>query len=726
MSDLGGPQQTSSRIGAMHDLDGLLSACRELIRGEMPRLLGNLFERLDEALKDLTDKAESEAQRSGFLDAMRMFSRERGVIQSRFLSLLASDSPPSAPATTRTQEYEAQGPDSDPILAAEREEALVLKNLVSKAETRYGSELGALRSQLASRLGREALNGDADPLGPKVICEAFHTALESLLGLDRPIKLIVYKIFDKQVMDELGGLYVRCLKCIVRSLAAASAEAEPGLAAERPLERQQRSVARAAVREAVDGPAVLDDGRESTAFENLRNLLARRREKDLAASDAAIEDTSELLAVFEHPAPPDRSAAKGSGRVVEPMHRLDELHERVGGTSGSNLVKVDEDTLDLVFLLFENILRGNGLPDAIKALIARLQIAISKVALAEKSFFDDKHHPARRFLDHLAQSALGWVDDGDRSPDGVYGRIEQAVERVLEDQGRDPLLFSRLDATFSRRLAREQEQARSAEDRARQELEETERKRTDHALVRRVIDERLRAYAQVPEPVRSLVKEGWARVMQSALRDGGVGGAPWRSARATLDQLLWSVQPKSADEERRELLRNIPELLRTLRESLAAVAYDQSLLAAKFRELQALHIAALRRPGAETGTLSVVPKQGGVRPVPALASVPARGVAEVANVKAADAPNFAPADLRVGTWVEVRRGGEVSRVKLAWAGRESGTHLFVDRRGKKALQLHSEELASLFENGSAIVVCDGNCSLVDRAMGDLVYFLKSA
>jgi hypothetical protein len=356
-------------------------------------------------------------------------------------------------------------------------------------------------------------------------------------------------------------------------------------------------------------------------------------------------------------------------------------------------------------------------------MIARLQIAVSKVALADKSFFGDKDHPARRLLDHLAQSALGWVDDGDRSPDSVYGRIERVVEQILADQGRDPTVFSRLDMAFSQHLARERELARTAEQKARREFEEMEHKRGHQALVRRAIDERLQAYADVPEVVASLVNDGWRLVMEAALREDGVTGSAWCTATATLDRLLWSVQPKIGDQERRELLRGIPELLRTLRQSLAAVSYDQSRLAAKFRELQTLHIAALRRPETETDGLSAVPGQGAARArITPDGRLGPSGSDPASMVRhrwgRLTAPVVEIADLREGTWIELRRGGAVQRVKLSRTVEASGTHLFVNRHGQKALQLTSE--------GIAVIVGDGESSVVDRAMDNLVHLLKSA
>ncbi len=676
----------------------------------MPRLLANLFEKVDEAFHDLVDKADADPRHQSNLTGMRLFRAQRAGIESRFLSALAARSGAltQGPAV-RWPGADARSASRVPMPGVEREEDLVYNNLVSKAESRYRAELAAIRDRVRP-------GADTDLLGPVLICEAFRSALPPMEGIDLSIKLSLYKIFDKQVMDGLGGLYARCLgQAVDPSIRGASA-AQPGPSRDDGHSRGQPDlIARD------DERAGLQPVGEP-GFQYLRTLLQQRRTKAAKSPDAVPVETTELLFLLsglEH------QVASGGVQDVHAERLRKELRERGGVAASRTLVGVDEDTLDLVFLLFENILQGNDLPNAIKALIARLQIPITKVALADKSFFDHKHHPARRFLNHLAQSALGWVDEGERAPGGVYGRIKEAVERVLADRGADSRVFEDIDGAFTRQLAQERGQALTNEAQVCRELEEKEHRQGDQAVVRDVIDARLSAYDEVPEVVTSLIHEGWEQVMRAALMNGGLSGRRWRNALAALDRLLWSVTPKVADEDRRELLRGIPELLRSLRESLAGIDYDQRLLAARFRELQALHIAALRRVGAEERTTTNSP--GRKR------DLSGKGGRESEQAHAAPGPSSEPTstqsaapDFPVGTWFEVRRGDGLIRVKLAWRGARSATRLFVDRRGRKALELSPQDLADLLEQGAVKVVCEGDSHLVDRAMETLVHTLKSA
>src|SRR5690606_5883111 len=78
-----------------------------------------------------------------------------------------------------------------------------------------------------------------------------------------------------------------------------------------------------------------------------------------------------------------------------------------GELQPARLNQMDEDVINLVSMLFEFILNDNQLPASMKALIARLQIPMLKVAILDKSFFGKEGHPARRLLNEIATAAIG-------------------------------------------------------------------------------------------------------------------------------------------------------------------------------------------------------------------------------------------------------------------------------------------------------------------------------
>ena len=131
-------------------------------------------------------------------------------------------------------------------------------------------------------------------------------------------------------------------------------------------------------------------------------------------------------------------------------NQLEQLLTRVSVKSGRSRVvgAADEDVINLIAMLFECILDDRNLPDSLKALIGRLQIPMLKVAVLDKSFFSRSSHPARRLLNEIAKAAMGWGDCDDHERDSLYVRIEQVVQRLLNDFVDDPAIFSELLADF--------------------------------------------------------------------------------------------------------------------------------------------------------------------------------------------------------------------------------------------------------------------------------------
>ncbi|WP_353849977.1 DUF1631 family protein [Accumulibacter sp.] len=60
----------------------------------------------------------------------------------------------------------------------------------------------------------------------------------------------------------------------------------------------------------------------------------------------------------------------------------------------------------MVATLFDFIFDDASVADPIKALVARAQIPVLKVAMLDKTFFSSKSHPARRLLDGISRAAV--------------------------------------------------------------------------------------------------------------------------------------------------------------------------------------------------------------------------------------------------------------------------------------------------------------------------------
>ena len=103
-------------------------------------------------------------------------------------------------------------------------------------------------------------------------------------------------------------------------------------------------------------------------------------------------------------------------------NQLEQLLTRGSVKSGKSRVleEADEDVINLVAMLFEFMLDDSSVPDAFKALIARLQIPLLKVAVLDKSLLSDNEIAWINKVDDHTQghtALIAW------RPDEVRGEV---------------------------------------------------------------------------------------------------------------------------------------------------------------------------------------------------------------------------------------------------------------------------------------------------------------
>jgi hypothetical protein len=248
-------------------------------------------------------------------------------------------------------------------------------------------------------------------------------------------------------------------------------------------------------------------------------------------------------------------------------------------------------TVDVVATLFDGFFQDEALPDAVKSLLGWLQIPLLKVALADPSFFGDVQHPARRVLD-----AIGFLSTlldplaGDN--DVVWRAIQKAVGRIRGEFDLDVSLFERVLADLDPSSAAfglpgplsDQEVAA---------VVATYRRRVEgDAAVAGVIEPALR---RVPPGVVAAFLDGpWRAVLSRVFAEHGDRHEDWRQFVAVIEDLLWSIEPKSGADSRKRLVAVLPSLLQRLNSGFALVGTPRPESERFLDALVALHSAAMK------------------------------------------------------------------------------------------------------------------------------------
>ncbi|WP_177419499.1 DUF1631 domain-containing protein [endosymbiont of Lamellibrachia barhami] len=726
----------------------IVDACRKHVVRTLPQLMNGLFEKLDDAMYELADKSGNDSVQTAYFDAMRELRKERARIDRVFSREVLQKfdrfwETGEAPVNQRTFAELSRDSEMSLLGEDELEDSLAITNMISKSENRYSRELYALGQRFVQLTGDTGeVSEQHNPLAPGVICNAFQEAMRSV-EVDLPVKLVIYKLFDKQVMHYIGGLYDEL------NLVLGKAGIIPKLTPQVRRNPVSPAVSRARREAQTDGRGgeVADERSDlqTEVFETLQQLLNLRRGVAPAGGSAVpgrmpigtggapisvpLVETVELLSAL--------SSLQQSNTVMVSLNNGEESNLRTRlasdlrmleeGRTHRALGEVDNDTIDVISMLFEFILDDHSLPDAMKALLSRLQIPMLKVAIIDKTFFSKKLHPARRLLNNLAQAAIGWNDDGDRSPGGLFGTIESMVKRVLTDFDDDPSIFTVLNDEFNEWWEREQRGADVAEQRTNQVTRGKEQLRAAKAAVTDELNKRLQFQKQLPEAVITLLRDGWKDVLLLNYLRQGPESEEWKESLEIVDKLLWSVAPKKEYAERQELLRNIPELLRNLRERLNAISFDQHKMARLFKELQNCHIACLRGKSLSAGVDTVTDLHISF-PDSQLINQSSFLVddleSETVIVAIHDKFTEQAESLGIGTWLALFDGEEKKRVKLSWKSDVTDVFVFVNRKGVKALELTVDGLAMHLRDGSAEVLEVTNAPIMDRALGAMLDALK--
>ena len=684
----------------------VLLQVRDKAAQQLQQGLQELFDNADDTLFEMADKARSNVDHHIFFEAMRDLRLKRKNFERVFMERLfeAFASLGQAGRSERqlvpVVSYEtAPGTSKD-----ELEKAVALEAMLGRVRHRDGLALGQLTTRLSTLLGNR-LDDRENPLGPALLCECFLRAGRSL-GVEIRVKLIMLKLFEKYVLSDADQLYGEANQLLVATGVLPGLKAVPS---RRPGGRVAREVPREEAASNADQP-VGENGQQ--AFFALQGLLTAVRGTVAPTLEASAEtlpiSSRDLLRLLSHLQQyvPEPDAEDD----FDLRNQLEQLLTRVSVKSGKSRVveAADEDVINLIAMLFEFIRNDRTVPDAFKALIARLQIPVLKVAVLDKSILSCASHPARRLLNEVAAAAMTWSPRDDYQRDTLYLRIEQVVQRLLNEFVDDPAIFSQLLAEFRGFTADERRRSELLE----QHTRDTEAARLRTEAVRQQVAEvmSLRLLGRVlPRSVVQFLQQAWSQVLLLARLKHGEQSVQWQTGLRTMDALIWSVSPQDDPQADQHLLAQVPELLKALRDGLTSAAFDPFSTREFFVRLQALHLQA--PVGGDEWVEIREFVLSAVSPDPAVA------------LPGNDPDLLKVHQLRLGGWVELdSHETSAQRCKLAAIMAPGNIYVFVSRMGLKVLEQSASQLALAFKRGALHSLDDG--PLFERALAAVVGRLR--
>ena len=389
----------------------------------------------------------------------------------------------------------------------------------------------------------------------------------------------------------------------------------------------------------------------------------------------------------------------------------------------------DAMTIDLIAMLFDCIFSDPEVSEALREELGKLQVPILKVALLNKSFFSDQRHPARRLMDLIAAAVRGWSKEDEAQ---LLEVIRAAVESVVEGFDHDTGVFGAQAEKLEQILRDADRRARENVSELVRRVEQRDRKIAADTVVKDQIT-RILAGQTLPPAVRNFVDDTWRELLTRVYVKQGEKSEAWQQALATLEDLAWSVKPKSVPAERHRLMGMLPVLLRRLPEGMAMIgradAWDEFL-----KDLMQLHMDAIKPRSASNTTAETVTMDRGetdasfVRP-DERTGTPGASDADITTVspndataeeeEASDEFTEAARGIDVGDWVEFANiDGSSITLRASWLSRVNGLILFADRQGQNPEILTLPRLARHLRHANARIL--SRDPLTDRAVAKLL------
>jgi len=376
------------------------------------------------------------------------------------------------------------------------------------------------------------------------------------------------------------------------------------------------------------------------------------------------------------------------------------------------------DALDLVGLLYDQLLTETRSEGVAQQLLANLQVPLLRVALSDNDFFTVRNHPARRLLNLVLETANLWLDRSDDHFDvALNQRLQRSVDRVASEYQGDLGVIKREADDLDSHLRLLSRRAEIAERRQVEAAQGRDRLRGARAAASDAIGKRLAGHKTTPL-VRSLLENAWTDALTLTLLREGENSEAYRRRLAAADQLLGSSVERDDAKLASDLNHGLTQV------GLQAAEADQITRYALDMPQRAASQAAAPPPSQTELLIRLKSrhKPGDDEPATPADAGPRKLTLTPSERRALETLKQLP----FGSWLEFtinQQGQKVAR-KLAWFAPASGRCLLVNARGAAAPERTLDQIARMMARGQVHLIPRQDGGMIDRAWNALVTGLR--
>jgi len=635
------------------------------------------------------------------------------------------------------------------VEADKLEVELAFTNMVGRARETYKETLYELSIRFDHFLTQTSVDEDNNPLDPQQLSEVFIEACSKQLQINIKTRLILFKLFEKHVLKQLGHIYSDANEVLIDSGILPTVPKYLNKNADAPAKPEAPSAPAEEIPAAAPPQQPMLQASFSLDMGVLANIMSAARSQNsslfcapgtkpegshayylYSSNPGPVMASPELASLLTKTQPiVDRQLTSGDTPKNVVTDLVHQLLSKQNPDTPQALEQADEDVINLIAMFFDTVLDDSQLPPVVQSLICRLQIPLLKVALRDKSFLTDPEHPAKQLVNVITDAGFGVDESKPLERDPIYRKIADCVQTINRQFKADDNIFDEIYAEIKQQLEKEKRKTNIVENRTNQAEEGKSKIKQARASSQNALYGRLKD-ARLPETISSFLTNTWLQVLVITHLKHGKDSAEWVEIENVIIDLMWLCQKHEDERSKLRKQRLTPEVLQRIENGLEAAIDNPESRAAKVKAVEeALNDVDAQDVDKESyvelsndqreALGKADPEQKDWDDMSALERQQTR-YEELSNKFYMEARN-----VPVGVWIdyENENNGRKMRCKLS-AKIDAENYIFVNRLGLKSMEKTRRQFAYDMQFKKAVIL--DNAPLFDRIMQSVISHLRGA
>lgn len=715
---------------ANHEKDNVYKSIiiktKDIIQKELNEMMSEIFDDTDDILFNSAESAAKDSDRNSLFDMMRLLRIERNTITNNYIqSITKKVSTPAVEATTSDTE------ELSLVSHEEMEEMVAITSIANRLDNLHNEALSHLHARAEHLSLKTKFTFNNEALSPKQFCEDFISA-SNHIEFDTNSKLIFIKVFSKHLDEALGKIYdtinYRLIEAGILPQIKVTAKKQESHQTPKhhedqyynmaPLDSQQPSYNN---QQSQDLNQVI----HSYIQNNLQGQVAANiNQQKFYDRNQVLKSLSNLQLKFSQ-----TNQLINFDLINNAL--ISNINTGQGGVVTKQVNQVDEKTIEVIELLFNEILTDEAITNSVRTLILRLQIPIIKVSMLDQEFFNNPDHPARAFLNTLSFVGIGITDDDDE----FLSRIEIIIDTLLNEYEQDSISFQQALDSLNSLFDKETDTCQKKENHTQKRILQ------EHA--RKIVLQELQLYAHnmiIDKKSEPLVLKLWPTRMYQQYIQHGKGSEQWNTSVNTLRLIINSIQIPTTQKELQFLVTNQDVLQQNIQDELYESKQDMdsvnlAIYTLSETYLENINHADINNPEENNfDTFSLETFSGTISDIQNInAGLPAANndidlsldMPEPVKDKR-EQLQLLPNEIKPGLWFELYDGENksVRRLKLSVIIMEEAQLIFVNRQGVKIMEKNAMEFAEELEKKQSKIIADH--SVFDQALNNVISALSAS